>query len=338
MKTAIITGITGQDGSYLADLLLSSNEYSQVIGLYRRSSAPNFHRIQHITDSRFGMVEYDICDSSSCNNIIKQYKPTELYNLAAQSHVGTSFKQPFLTNQVNYVGVLNLLEAIRHHSKDTKFYQASTSEMFGFNYTLDNEGNKYQDENTEFKPQSPYGVSKLSAHHLSRIYRESYNIFACCGILFNHESPRRGENFVTRKITKYIGEQINEPNNNKLKLGNLAAKRDWGHAIDYVKAMKLMLEQDSPEDFVISTGESHSVQEFLEEAFHMVGFSIQDKVEIDPELYRPCEVEYLKGNSKKAHQLLKWAPEHDFSSLVNDMVHADILASKGSVAYDSTTF
>ena len=322
-KTALITGITGQDGSYLADLLLDK-DYDNVVGLYRRSSNPNFSRIEHIENPRLTLVEFDLLDSSSCNTILKEYQPDELYNLAAQSHVGTSFKQPELTNMINHTGVLNLLEAVRHHSKHTKFYQASTSEMFGFNYTQNEHGEKYQDENTEFKPQSPYGVAKLAAHHLVRIYRDSYGIFGCCGILFNHESPRRGENFVTRKITKYIGSQINSPSETKLKLGNINAYRDWGHAADYVKAMWMMLQHGEADDYVIATGETHSVQEFLEHAFGIVGLSTSDKVEIDPDLYRPCEVEYLKGNPAKAMEKLGWKPEISFQELVADMVYSDM--------------
>ena len=305
MKTAAITGITGQDGSYLTELLLNKN-YDKIIGLYRRSSSPNFSRLEHIKDSRLTLVEFDLLDPSSCNNILTEYQPDELYNLAAQSHVGTSFKQPNLTTQVDYLGVLNLLESIRHHSKYTKFYQASTSEMFGFNTTFDEKHGLYQDENTEFKPQSPYGIAKLAAHNLVRIYRDSYGIFGCCGILFNHESARRGDNFVTRKITKYIGQQVNSPSAEKLKLGNLAAQRDWGHAIDYVRAIWLMMQQDEGDYFVIATGQTHSVQEFLESAFNMVDFSIESKVEIDPDLYRPCEVDYLLGNATKAKNVLGW--------------------------------
>jgi GDPmannose 4,6-dehydratase len=323
-KTAIITGVTGQDGSYLADLLLTK-DYSQIIGLYRRSSNPNFFRIEHISDPRFTPVEFDLLDASSCNTILQTYQPDELYNLAAQSHVGTSFKQPELTNQTNHYGVLNLLEAIRQNSPKTKFYQASTSEMFGFNYSIDADGNKYQDENTEFKPQSPYGIAKLAAHHLVRIYRDSYGIFASCGILFNHESPRRGTNFVTRKITKYIGDQMKNPSNVKLKLGNLDAYRDWGHAKDYVKAMWLMLQQDVADDYVVATGETHSVREFLEHSFGIAGLIISEKVEIDPDLYRPCEVEYLKGNPAKALEKLGWKPETSFKELVSDMLYTDMI-------------
>lgn len=323
MKTAAITGVTGQDGSYLVDFLLQKN-YDKIIGLHRRSSAPNFSRLQHIKDPRFILLEFDILDPFSCNTILKDYKPNELYNLAAQSHVGTSFKQPSLTSHVDYIGVLNLLEAIRHHSPSTKFYQASTSEMFGFNYSIDEFANKYQDENTEFKPQSPYGAAKLAAHHLVRIYRESYNIFGCCGILFNHESPRRGENFVTQKIVKYIGSKIRGVNNEKLKLGNIHAQRDWGHAADYVRAMWLMMQHTTGDDFVIATGQTHSVQEFLERAFDIVNFSIDTHLEIDPDLYRPCEVEYLLGNANKAKNVLGWEPEITFDYLVEDMVNNEI--------------
>jgi GDPmannose 4,6-dehydratase len=227
-KTAIITGITGQDGSYLAEYLLEK-QYN-VIGLYRRSSNNNFDRIKHITSNNFKLEEFDITDPNGCSSIISQFRPDEVYNLAAQSHVGTSFKQPSTTAEINYIGVVNLLESIKSYSPHTKFYQASTSEMFGFNYSLNPFGQKYQDETTQFLPQSPYGIAKLAAHNTVRIYRTAYGIFGCCGILFNHESPRRGENFVTRKITKYIAKVKTGQPHGKLKLGNLDAQRDWGHA------------------------------------------------------------------------------------------------------------
>jgi GDPmannose 4,6-dehydratase len=322
-KTALITGITGQDGSYLADFLLEKNY--NVIGLYRRSSSSNFERINHLLNHpNLTLEEFDLTDPSGCCSVVSKYKPNELYNLAAQSHVGTSFKQPSTTIEIDTIGVVNLLEAIKNNSPSTKFYQASTSEMFGFNYSVSPFGIKYQDENTNFQPQSPYGVAKLASHNLVRIYRSSYNIYGCCGILFNHESPRRGENFVTRKITKYIGQVINNKNSGPLKLGNLAAHRDWGHAKDYVRAMWMMMQQSIPDDYVISTGHTNSIQEFLNIAFNMVNLNPKDYVEIDPELFRPAEVEYLMGNSDKAKNNIGWVPEITFSSLIKDMVNNDI--------------
>ena len=330
-KVAIITGATGQDGSYLSELLLSKG-YT-VIGLRRRSSSEKgLERIQHLlNNNNFKLVEADITDSGCVNNLIRDYMPTEVYNLAAQSHVGTSFKQPLYTTQVNIEGPLNFLEAIRLLSPTTKFYQASTSEMFGKNYDMFG-GTKYQQETTPFVPQSPYAVAKLAAHEMVRIYRDSYDLFACCGILFNHESERRGENFVTRKITKWIGEFVASGQDEDfpaLRLGNLDAHRDWGHAQDYVEAMYMMLQQDEPEDYVIATSETHSVREFLTEAFNEIGIThFEPYVVIDPEFYRPCEVDWLLGHTGKAREKLGWRPKVSFPKLVQRMVRSDIDASR----------
>jgi GDPmannose 4,6-dehydratase len=323
-RTAVITGINGQDGSYLAELLL--NKGYGVIGLYRRSSSNNFDRLHNIrTHSRLVLEEFDLTDPSDCVNIITKYRPRELYNLAAQSHVATSFKQPTTTVEIDLVGVVNLLENIKRFSPTTKFYQASTSEMFGCNFTIQDD-NKYQNEETPFLPQSPYAVAKMASHRMVQIYRSAYNIHCCSGILFNHESPRRGENFVTRKITKYIGQLHNNkiPKEEKLKLGNIEASRDWGHAKDYVEAMHRMLTRDIAEDFVISTGQTHTVKEFLQEAFELINLDYRDHIEIDPELYRPSEVEYLKGDASKAREKLNWVPSISFKELVKDMVYSDI--------------
>jgi GDPmannose 4,6-dehydratase len=321
-KIAAITGVTGQDGSYLADLLLEKGY--KVIGLHRRSSTNTFDRIAHLGNNKqFILEEFDLTDPSSVNDIIQEYKPQEAYNLAAQSHVGTSFKQPSTTLEIDTIGVVNILEAIRHYSPATKFYQASTSEMFGYNFSSTPDGIRYQDERTEMLPQSPYGIAKLASHNMIRIYRSAYNMFACSGILFNHESPRRGENFVTRKITKYIGRLIRKETSEKLKLGNLSAKRDWGHAKDYVKAMWMMLQNKEPMDFVISTGKTRSVQEFLDMAFEFAGLNPDDHVEIDSDLFRPAEVEYLMGYSGLAEEYLGWKPEISFENLVRDMVNYD---------------
>jgi GDPmannose 4,6-dehydratase len=238
--------------------------------------------------------------------------------------VATSFKQPTTTFNINTLGVTNLLEAIRHYSPQTRFYQASTSEMFGYNYSVSPYGEKYQDENTQFLPQSPYGISKLAAHNMVRIYRTGYGIYGCCGILFNHESPRRGENFVTRKITKYIGQLKNGQTQAKLKLGNLSAQRDWGHAKDYVRAMHSMLQMVVPDDYVIATGNTWSVKDFLVRAFECVGLNHEDHVEIDHDLFRPAEVEYLRGNPSKAISSLGWQPQISFNDLVKDMVNSDV--------------
>lgn len=326
-KTAIITGITGQDGSYLSELLLDKN-YT-VIGLYRRASSYNFDRIKTILNHQnLTLLECDLTDPIIINNIITKYKPDEFYNLAAMSHVATSFSQPVTTFDSNTMGVLYILESIRSNSPSTKFYQASTSEMFGENYDVDQEGNKYQDENTVLMPQSPYAVSKMASHRLVQIYREAYNLFATSGILFNHESSRRGENFLTRKVTKYIGQLVNNKINTPLKLGNLHSYRDWGHAKDYVKAMFLMLQKDVPDDYVICTGETHSVLEFVTKAFQSVNLDYKEYVVIDPDLYRPAEVDYLCGRSFKAQKVLGWQPTASFEDLINEMVNSDVNSCK----------
>lgn len=324
-KIAIITGITGQDGSYLSELLIEQDY--KVIGLYRRSSSYHFERIKNIINHpNLTLLEFDLTDPSSISNVINKYHPDEFYNLAAMSHVGTSFEQPTTTFDVNTMGVLYILDSIRTLSSSTKFYQASTSEMFGKNYDIDQNGHKYQDENTVLMPQSPYAVSKVASHNLVRIYREAYNLFATSGILFNHEGPRRGENFLTRKVTKYIGQLINNKINEPLKLGNLQSYRDWGHAKDYVKAMNLMLQQDFADDYVICTGETHSVLEFVIKSFESVDLDYKKYVIIDQNLYRPAEVDYLCGRSTKAQKVLGWKIETSFDSLVDEMIHSDIMA------------
>ena len=328
MKTAVVFGVTGQDGSYLTDLLLSKDY--RVIGVARRSSVDTTERLdQNIKNVNFTLIEGDITDGFCVSDIINKYEPDEVYNLAAQSHVGTSFKQPTLTWDVTGGGCLNILEAIRVSPRvdNIRFYQASSSEMFGKNFTLTDDG-KYQDEDTAFMPQSPYAIAKLAAHHLVRNYRDSYGIHASSGILFNHESERRGENFVTRKITKWIGKFVasgKDENFPKLRLGNLQARRDWGHAKDYVRGMWLMLQQEEPDDYVIATGETHSVEEFLEYAFEHAGLGDWNQyVYIDPEFFRPAEVDYLLGNPTKAAEKLGWRPRIKFEELAQRMVEADI--------------
>lgn len=322
-KTAIITGVTGQDGSYLSELLLEKGY--KVIACHRRSSTNNLNRIKHlIKNPRYKLTEFDLTDPSGVTQTVHTHQPDEFYNLAAQSHVGTSFKQPTTTFEINTIGVTNILEAIRHYSPHTKLYQASTSEMFGRNFSTEKNGKKYQDEQTTMLPQSPYGIAKLAAHNMVEIYRSGYGLFACCGILFNHESSRRGENFVTRKITRWLGRHLRKETNEKLKLGNLDAHRDWGHAKDYVRAMWMMLQQETPKDYVIATGETHSVQEFLELAFKGANVSVKDNVEIDPDLFRPAEVEYLCGDPSLAKTQLGWEPKIDFLGLVKEMLLEDV--------------
>ena len=374
---ALIFGITGQDGSYLAELLLEKGY--EVTGVTRRVSVDTSERIYHILP-QINIIEGDVTDGFSVSKIIEEYEPDEIYNLAAQSHVATSFDQVHLTSDVTYSGLVNILESIRYSARkdEIRLYQASSSEMFGKNYTVSDNARlkmqngkvatgtngkglydyeKYQDENTAFMPQSPYAVAKLGAHNMVRIYREGYGIHGSCGILFNHESERRGEHFVTRKITKWIGEYQKLRQNSvkalsginisadhkqnpdmiyriqsnelkmfpRLRLGNLDAYRDWGHAKDYVHAMWLMLQQEEPDDYVIATGETHSVREFLDAAFAKIGINNWDGyVIIDPEFYRPAEVDYLLGKPDKAMSKLGWSPKISFKQLAERMVDHDV--------------
>ena len=316
MKTAFITGITGQDGSYLAELLLNKGYF--VVGLKRRSSTLCTQRIDHIFKHKnFHMRYFELNDSGCMYRLLSEYKPDEIYNLAAQSHVRVSFEVPESTTDTIVMGTLRLLEAARHVVPNVRFYQASSSEMFG-----DNPENP-QSENTALMPASPYACAKVYAHHLVRNYRLGYGMHASCGILFNHESPRRGETFVTRKIT-LAAARIKLGLQDKLYLGNLEAKRDWGFAGDYVEAMWLMLQQDKPDDYVIATGETHTVKEFLEEVFSIAGLSIEEHVEIDERLYRPHEVPLLLGDSTKARKALNWEPKINFKSLAKMMYEEDL--------------
>jgi len=320
-KRALITGITGQDGSYLTDFLIKKNY--EVYGLIRRSSSFNTGRIDHIYQDpheknvRVKLEYGDLNDASSLNRIVKTIKPDEIYNLAAQSHVRVSFEIPEYTAEIVGLGTIRLLEAIRDSGIQTKFYQASSSEMFG------NSTKKPQNEKTPFYPRSPYAAAKVYSYWMTINYREAYHLFACNGILFNHESPRRGETFVTRKITMALA-KIKHGIQDKLFLGNLNAKRDWGFAGDYVKAMWLMLQQKKPNDYVIATGETHSVKEFLAEAFDYAGLDWKNHVEIDQRYFRPTEVDVLIGNSSKAKRILKWKPKIKFKKLVHMMVDEDM--------------
>ena len=391
MQVAVISGVTGQTGSYLAETLLSSGYF--VIGFSRRVSVDTSERIRHLLpNANFQFEEGDICDTHYITSLLTKYRVAEFYNLAAQSHVGTSFNQPVVTSDINYGGVLNILNCIKEMSPTTKFYQASTSELFGSSYdtgsdvqercVMDNMPNyfvdgitytedlpsqfavdklnsimtqeiyeassyKYQDENTKMVPQSPYAVAKLGAHHLVRLYRESYGIYAAAGILFNHESPRRGDKFVTKKITKWLGKFIEFTESKplgefvpdpdyiltqngsikypKLRLGNLDASRDWGHAKDYAEGMYTILQQEKPDDFVLCTEETHTIREFLTEAFNHVGITNwEDFVVVDPKFYRPAEVDYLRGSCKKARETFGWKPSYTFESLVKEMVDAEV--------------
>ena len=321
MKKALITGITGQDGSYLTEFLL--NKGYEVHGIIRRSSSFNTSRIDHLYNDKklynqkLFLHYGDLGDSSSLCRIIEKTTPDEIYNLGAQSHVKVSFDIPEYSSDIDAIGTCRILDAIRDTRIKTKFYQASSSEMFGKVQAVP------QNESTPFYPRSPYGCAKLYSHWLTVNYRESYGIFACSGILFNHESPRRGQTFVTRKITCGIAE-ILAKKIDKIHLGNLDAKRDWGFAGDYVEAMWLMLQQPAPDDYVIATGETHSVREFLEEAFGIVGLDWQKYVEIDPKYFRPAEVDLLIGDPSKAKEKLDWEPKVKFKDLVKMMVEADI--------------
>lgn len=376
MKTILITGVTGMDGAILAHQLIEDNK---VVGLHRRSSVNNFQRIADIQNhSNLELVEGDITDSLSVSGVISEYKPDWVFNTAAMSHVHTSFEQPTYTSMVNYMGVQYLLDAIRVYSPETRMLQCSTSEMFGNNYSQGcsiqyNEvgaavkaeltrtpyigphtdlGVRYQDENTAFAPASPYAVSKVAAHHLCQLYRRAYNLHVNCSITFNHEHETRGENFVTRKITRWVAEfdkwrnqefktigYLNIPDDTicygkprfgpiffpKLRLGNLDAKRDWGYAEDYTEAFIKMLQQDKPGDYVIATGETHSVKEFLDVAFAEIGIEKWDDfVVVDPKFYRPEDVHYLLGDASKARRELGWKPRVGFTELVQMMVQHDI--------------
>jgi GDPmannose 4,6-dehydratase len=333
MKKALITGITGQDGSYLTELLLSKG-YA-VFGIIRRSSSFNTGRIDHIyqdphdPNPRLKLVYGDLNDASSLNRLIRTIGPDEIYHLGAQSHVRVSFDVPEYTGEITGLGTTRLLEAIRESGVQTKFYQASSSEMFGG-------AAPPQNEHTPFYPRSPYAAAKVYAYWMTVNYREAYSMFACNGILFNHESPRRGETFVTRKITKAVA-RIKLGLQDKLFLGNLEAKRDWGYAGDYVEAMWLMLQQKEADDYVIATGETYAVRDFLDEAFGYVGLSWKKFVEIDPRYYRPTEVDQLLGDSSKARKKLGWQPKVRFPELVRMMVDAD-LKSESSLHQPAAPF
>ena len=313
-KRALITGITGQDGSYLAELLLA--EGYEVYGVVRRSSAPNLWRLEGILD-RIDLRPADLLDQLSLIHVLRDVRPHEVYNLAAMSFVPASWDQPMLTGEYNAQGVTRVLEAVRHVDPGIRLYQASSSEMFGKVREVP------QTELTPFYPRSPYGVSKVFAHYITVNYRESYNLFAVSGILFNHESPRRGLEFVTRKVTDGVA-RIKLGLARDLRLGNLDAQRDWGFAGDYVRAMWMMLQQDEPDDYVIATGVSHSVRELVEIAFGHVNLRWQDYVKTDPALLRPAEVDHLIGDPSKARRVLQWAPSVDFDGLVRMMVDADL--------------
>lgn len=321
MKKAIISGITGQDGSYLAELLLHKGY--QVHGLIRRASTTNTARIEHLLANEgvygkeFFLHQSDLSDSSNLNRLIRQVQPDELYHLGAQSHVRISFDIPEYTCDVDALGTVRLMEAIRNSDQPIKFYMASSSEMFGATPPP-------QNEDTKFHPRSPYACSKVFSYYFTKHYREAYGMFNCNGILFNHESPRRGDNFVTRKIALAVA-KIKLGLQNKLKLGNLDAKRDWGYAPEYVEAMWLMMQQETPDDYVIATGESHSVREFVEESFQYAGLGDwQEYVEIDKNLFRPTEVDNLIGDSSKAQKKLGWKPKVTFKELVKIMVDAEL--------------
>ena len=314
MPTALITGITGQDGSYLAELLLSKGY--RIVGMSRRTSTLNFERISHFQDD-ISLVQGDLHDQSSLVSILEEFEPDEVYNLAAQSFVPTSWQQAVLTAEVTAVGVLRLLESIRQVNPKIRFYQASSSEMFGKVVEVP------QQESTPFYPRSPYGVAKVYGHWITVNYRESYNLFTVSGILFNHESPRRGFEFVTRKISRGAA-AIKLGLADKLSLGNLEAQRDWGYALDYVRAMWMMLQQETPTDFVIGSGETHSVREFCEIAFAYAGLDYRNYVVQDPKFYRPAEVDLLISDPSKAHNVLGWEPSVTFRGLVEMMVQEDI--------------
>lgn len=316
MKKALITGITGQDGAYLAKFLLDKGY--KVYGIYRRLSTPNFWRLQSLgIFDKINLIPADLIDAASIGEAIRNAAPEEIYHLAAQSFVGTSFEQPIGSGEITGLGVTRILEEVKQINPKIKFYQASTSELYG------NGHKEAQNENTKFQPSSPYAASKLYGYWITRIYREGYGIFAVNGILFNHESPLRGLEFITRKISNAVA-KISLGIDKKLKVGNLKAKRDWGFAPEYVETMWKMLQQDKPEDFVIATGETHSVEEFLNEAFSTVNLKWQKYVESDKSLFRPLDVEILCGDYSKAKQKLKWSPKVKFKELVRIMVTEDL--------------
>jgi GDPmannose 4,6-dehydratase len=314
MKTALITGINGQDGSYLAEHLLEHGY--KVYGLVRRTSIRNLERVAHILE-QLELLNGDLLDQNSLINAVAEAQPDEIYNLAAQSFVPASFSQPVLTGEFTALGVTRMLEAVRIVNQKIRFYQASSSEMFGKVQSVP------QDEETKFHPRSPYGVAKLYGHWITVNFRESYGMYAVSGILFNHESPRRGTEFVTRKIT-LAAARIAAGKQRELKLGNLDARRDWGFTGDFVEAMRLMLQQEEPKDFVIGTGETHTVQDFVEAAFDHVGLDWKKHVVIDPKLVRPAEVDLLISNPRRAREELGWTPKVSFSELVRMMVDADV--------------
>ncbi|MHB1930190.1 MAG: GDP-mannose 4,6-dehydratase [Acidimicrobiales bacterium] len=320
--TALITGITGQDGSYLAELLLDKGY--QVVGLHRRSSTVTFERITHLMD-RLTLVPADLLDEASMIRVLRDHQPREVYNLAAQSFVQTSFIQPVLTGEVTALGVTRLLDAILLTDPTIRFYQASSSEMFGKVVEVP------QTERTPFHPRSPYGVAKVYGHWMTVNYRESYGLHGSSGILFNHESPRRGLEFLPRKVA-FSAAAIKLGMQEKVRLGNLAARRDWGYAPDYVRAMWLMLQQDNPDDYVVATGETHSVRELCEVTFSHVGLRWEDHVEVDDQFFRPAEVDLLIGDPKKARSILGWEPLVGFEDLVCMMVDADVVALRAAGA------
>lgn len=314
MKSALITGITGQDGSYLAELLLEKGY--KVYGIKRRTSDLNFGNSAHLQD-KIEFIYADMTDLPSLALAVSKAKPTEVYNLAAQSFVQTSWEQPVLTGEVDAMGVTNILEALRMGAPEARFYQASTSEMFGKVQEMP------QRETTPFYPRSPYGVAKLYGHWITKNYRESYDMYACSGILFNHESPRRGLEFVTRKVTMAAA-RIKEGLEKEVRLGNLESKRDWGFAGDYVEAMWRMLQQETPDDFVIATGETHTIREMCEIAFGFLGLNYEDHVVVDPKFFRPAEVEVLLGDPSKAKSVLGWEPKVSFKELIEMMAASDL--------------
>ena len=323
MKKALITGITGQDGSYLAELLLSKGY--KVYGLRRRSSGLNYGNASHIKDD-IEFIYADMIDLASLVLAVEKSQPDEVYNLAAQSFVQTSWEQPILTGQVDALGVANMLEALRIAKPDARFYQASTSEMYGGVHEVP------QHEKTPFYPRSPYGVAKLYGHWITVNYRESYGMFACSGILFNHESPRRGKEFVTRKVTDAVA-RIKLGLQKELRMGNLDSRRDWGFAGDYVYAMYLMLQQEKPDDYVVATGETRTIRELLKTAFEYVGLNYEDYVVIDPRFVRPAEVDILLGDPSKAREKLGWEAKVNFRQLIGMMVEEDLKRVRAEIKY-----